>query len=855
MTGEQLEWLELSAPAPTSPPKIAIPTEPPCPWCGWPVGPGAEACSHCGQTLQRDPAGPDLLTALAIQVPGPLLTVEPAPAHWFKGAALDSPALYDLRLQAERLRVSSGFDRLLCLDDISVDHYQHQLEAALRALRDMRGQALLADEVGLGKTIEAGIVMKELIERGLAKTILILTPASLTWQWQEEMQAKFHETFTVLEQLKQLPSARGIEQLPHCRWLVSLDRAKTPRWSKRFLAREYDLLIIDEAHKLKNHTTQVYRFVNQIRKRYVLMLTATPVHNDLLELYNLVTILRPGHLGTRAAFRNNFVLGSANLKRRVLTWQVKAAYGVTSYLTSARNVRNRSHRLHHSNISRLAGPAFVFEQLPPLPPQNEEWLAVSAADHIAFALLRADHFGKPRLYLVFPQAGSEPPDLSPHEELVVYGSRLFDQMLALLSRRGEGLQLPLAGHGPTAMEPAPSFPLELVNCRLATHTVQVKSEQFFVLNLRAVFISDEKQEEVLAIILDEAGQPRPEVEPALTGLAWATLPHDTFPLSDEQLGRYLAQAEAVAQARLSERIATMQAEIQQRLQKPLLRLISFYRRLQAEVNPAEATPAEAIRADLAQELARKVADELERYRLRVTLSPLSYAVITLPLRYHQATLTTGHTAQPLTVIHDLYSNRVVALPCHHCQAPLERLAMCDRAAHPVHGHCLETCSHCGRDICRACGIQPCAISGAIVCCDCVKSCHLCSRWIAAGLSAACPACNRPACRDHQVACRWCAQFYCQTCGGENNLCPTCRAAVAATVGPGPSPAQVPANIAASRYAWQSAANQRYLMYWGRPKGLFSFFRQRILLVIDRQTGQAVHQQPISRREQGQWLTT
>jgi superfamily II DNA or RNA helicase len=134
--------------------------------------------------------------------------------------------------------------------------------------------------------------------------VLILTPASLTWQWHEEMQLKFYEAFDVLEKSQQLPA--GPDENP-CRWIISLSRAKSARWSERLLAREYDLLIVDEAHKLKNHRTQVYRFVSQIRKRYVLMLTATPVHNDLMELYNLITILRPGQLGTRRAFRRNFV--------------------------------------------------------------------------------------------------------------------------------------------------------------------------------------------------------------------------------------------------------------------------------------------------------------------------------------------------------------------------------------------------------------------------------------------------------------------------------------------------------------------------------------------------------------------
>ncbi|NJN84853.1 MAG: DEAD/DEAH box helicase, partial [Caldilineaceae bacterium] len=111
----------------------------------------------------------------------------------------ESLDVYRLRTQAEALNLSKGFDQLLCLDELSVEHYGHQIETAMRALRDMRGRALLADEVGLGKTIEAGIIMKELLQRGLVQTVLVLTPASLTEQWREELASKFYEEFEVMD--------------------------------------------------------------------------------------------------------------------------------------------------------------------------------------------------------------------------------------------------------------------------------------------------------------------------------------------------------------------------------------------------------------------------------------------------------------------------------------------------------------------------------------------------------------------------------------------------------------------------------------------------------------------------------
>ena len=219
--------------------------------------------------------------------------------------------LYRLRVAAETLRLSRGFDQLICLDELDLEHYDHQIETALRALHQMRGRALLADEVGLGKTIEAGIVMKELIQRGLVQTVLVLTPASLTEQWREELSSKFHEEFDVMEKPGQW---REIEEATEGRWLASLDRAKLKAHAEPILARDYDLLIVDEAHKLKNRSTLAWKFVNRIRKRYVLMLTATPVQNDLIELYSLITILSPGQLGTVRAFRRHFV-ENADLRR------------------------------------------------------------------------------------------------------------------------------------------------------------------------------------------------------------------------------------------------------------------------------------------------------------------------------------------------------------------------------------------------------------------------------------------------------------------------------------------------------------------------------------------------------------
>ena len=312
MTYERFEWLEIPEQQTEPVKKKAKHAEAVvgkrCPQCSWLDAETALQCFRCGYRYNVDHSMAERIQQLGVTLPPRVIENNQNLENFFRThgrtRAPEPLPILQLRLQAEALRLSRGFDRLICLDEIAVEHYAHQLEAALRALREMRGRALLADEVGLGKTIEAGIIMKELIQRGLVRTVLVLTPASLTEQWREELQNKFNEPFTVMEQ----PAAwQAVQSAERGRWITSLDRAKLAHHREAILAREYDLLVVDEAHKLKNRSTLAWQFVNQVRKRYVLMLTATPVQNDLMELYSLITILAPGQLGTVLAFRRHFL--------------------------------------------------------------------------------------------------------------------------------------------------------------------------------------------------------------------------------------------------------------------------------------------------------------------------------------------------------------------------------------------------------------------------------------------------------------------------------------------------------------------------------------------------------------------
>jgi len=207
--------------------------------------------------------------------------------------------LYNLALEAEKHLLIPDFYGLMAPKFLpELKPLPHQIEAASQAIEQMNGKAILADEVGLGKTIEAGLILKEYMIRGLAKKILILVPASLVSQWVFELNSKFH-----------IPA---IAYRKNYSWetvdimVSSLDTAKKSPHREKILEQNYDFVIIDEAHKLKNHKTKNYEFVQGLKKKFCLLLTATPIQNKIEEIFNLVSLLKPGHLGTYDDFLETY---------------------------------------------------------------------------------------------------------------------------------------------------------------------------------------------------------------------------------------------------------------------------------------------------------------------------------------------------------------------------------------------------------------------------------------------------------------------------------------------------------------------------------------------------------------------
>lgn len=219
----------------------------------------------------------------------------------------DSASWQTVCIKAHLLSLGGAIDELQSLDQLKAGRIQvlpHQIDAVMTAVNRMHCRAILADEVGLGKTIEAGLILKEYLVRNLVKTVLILTPAPLTTQWRGEMESKFGEAFVVADKDDD-ETFKG--WAAHDRLIVSLDTAKHPGNAKEIAGRKWDMLVVDEAHRLKNSQTAAYQFVKTLDARFKLFLTATPIQNSLFELYNLVELLSEGMFGSLESFRARFV--------------------------------------------------------------------------------------------------------------------------------------------------------------------------------------------------------------------------------------------------------------------------------------------------------------------------------------------------------------------------------------------------------------------------------------------------------------------------------------------------------------------------------------------------------------------
>lgn len=225
-----------------------------------------------------------------------------------------------LLVNACRFELVHGSAPFVSLNRSSVVPYNYQLVPLVMALEKKNCRMLLADDVGLGKTVEAGLILNEYLQRGKIRRILILTPASLKEQWQESLEYFFHLDSQIISSLtrkefeKELPP--GVNPWQYFNTCIaSLDYAKLPDVKYAILNANWDFLVVDEIHSCarphsarnNDHQMQRYELVSEVAAKIdnVLFLSATPhngytdsfasilemIHRPLVEYHNTEIII------------------------------------------------------------------------------------------------------------------------------------------------------------------------------------------------------------------------------------------------------------------------------------------------------------------------------------------------------------------------------------------------------------------------------------------------------------------------------------------------------------------------------------------------------------------------------------
>ena len=214
--------------------------------------------------------------------------------------------LFRLGIEAHRLGLAYEYDPFFSLSIARVDPLPHQLEAVYGYFMQLpRIRFLLADDPGAGKTIMAGLLLKELKARGLVRRVLIVTPANLTFQWQRELTDKFRERFDVIRgdvlraNYGQNPWQERDQVITSVSWVSVVEDAR-----ESLLRSRWDLIIVDEAHKMsarsEDHKTYAYRLGENLSKMtdHFLLMTATPHKGDPDHFRRFLALLDPDVYGS-----------------------------------------------------------------------------------------------------------------------------------------------------------------------------------------------------------------------------------------------------------------------------------------------------------------------------------------------------------------------------------------------------------------------------------------------------------------------------------------------------------------------------------------------------------------------------
>ena len=274
-----------------------------------------------------------------------LRPVEPATFDWPDPAQAGNHAAALLLRDALRLTLRAGAGPFRSFGNIAVEPRGYQLVPLLMALRLSTVRLLIADDVGIGKTIEAGLIARELMDRGEVARLAVLCPPHLVEQWQSELETRFNLHAVALTSAS---AARIERELPHGVRLfdhhpvvvVSLDYIKSERHREQFLATAPECIIVDEAHTCassgagKQLRFQLLQRLTQDAQRHLILLTATPHSGDETAFYNLLSLLDPrfaalqGHMTAGDPLRQELARHFVQRRRKdIAEWQAETSDG------------------------------------------------------------------------------------------------------------------------------------------------------------------------------------------------------------------------------------------------------------------------------------------------------------------------------------------------------------------------------------------------------------------------------------------------------------------------------------------------------------------------------------------------
>ena len=278
------------------------------------------------------PSGTEYVPESAIEL------LPPEPEQALLTGRFSTAELYGLRIQALYLQHAYRYDTLAGLSNARIEPAFHQIMVALQVLAKSRPRMILADEVGLGKTIEAGLIVKDLRARQLVDRVLIVVPPSLQWQWQQELRSKFNEDFEILDgaALKSLAGRGGNPWSKNHNVICSLSLARREDHTQRIVEAGWDLVIFDEAHRIRRSlhgkrvtSTLGYQLADELKEGVdgLLLLTATPMQLHPYELYSLIELVEPGICDSFEEYERNrqALPGLSAIAKDLHEWDVLVA--------------------------------------------------------------------------------------------------------------------------------------------------------------------------------------------------------------------------------------------------------------------------------------------------------------------------------------------------------------------------------------------------------------------------------------------------------------------------------------------------------------------------------------------------